>query len=593
MWRDYRTDAAIRIAAMYLVAAAVWILVTDYLVGSLAGSGEWITAAQTTKGIAFVVGSSVVIFVLVRQSIRRLSTASAEVELTEHLLNLSLEAAGNAAFNYEPVNRRIEFSPGIKALIGQSDTTLPIETWLNLIHPNDRRLAETAVRDHIRNHTDRFEATYRVRHLEGHHVWVMTRGHAIRDALGAVTKIVGVHTEVTDREGLRNQMERTNRALRALIQANRAIVREAEPQAIFDAVCRSLADAGGFPLVWIGRAERDEKKTARILASSGSHADILSDLQISWSSDVPEGRGLVGNAVRSGEIQFSTDLAADTRLAPWRQEVETSRFTAAIAAPIGPDQPAWGALAVYGETAEALGTTARDILINIAEDIWHAIHSLDREEQVRAATADRASLLERGARRERELLEKTIEALSRTIEKRDPYTAGHQRRVANLVVAIAKRLRLPQERIDNLRLGALVHDIGKIAIPAEILTKPEHLTAEEFALIQTHARNGYEIIRDVGLPDDIALSVLQHHERLDGSGYPDGLAGDSISLAGRVTAVADVVEAMTAHRPYRDAIDLGTVMEKLESGRDILFDGAVLDACRAALYQDGLKEQLQ
>lgn len=173
----------------------------------------------------------------------------------------------------------------------------------------------------------------------------------------------------------------------------------------------------------------------------------------------------------------------------------------------------------------------------------------------------------------------TIEAVSRTLEFRDPYTAGHQNRVGALAIAMAKRLGWPQERIEGLHLGSYVHDCGKIYVPAEILTRPGRLTRAEYEIIKEHPRIGAEILGQVDLPWPIVDMVRHHHERLDGSGYPDGLRGDQISLEARVLAVADVVEAMSSHRPYRPGLGMDYAAEEIKSNRERLYCPQAVDAC--------------
>lgn len=173
------------------------------------------------------------------------------------------------------------------------------------------------------------------------------------------------------------------------------------------------------------------------------------------------------------------------------------------------------------------------------------------------------------------------------MDKRDPYTAGHQKRVAELSQAIGRKLGLPEDRVKGLYLAGLIHDLGKISIPAEILSRPGTLSPKEFELIKDHARAGYDIIRDIAFPWPVADAVLQHHERLDGSGYPDGLSGDEILLEGQILAVADVVEAVCSHRPYRPAFGIEAALEVIEKGRGIQFGPDIVDACLALFREDG------
>lgn len=171
----------------------------------------------------------------------------------------------------------------------------------------------------------------------------------------------------------------------------------------------------------------------------------------------------------------------------------------------------------------------------------------------------------------------SIGAIAATVELRDPYIAGHQRRVARLAVAIAEEMQLPD--IEGLYFAGLVHDVGKVKVPIEILCKPGHLTEVEYALIQEHARAGHDILKVIEFPWPIADIVLQHHERLDGSGYPCRLKGDEILIEARILAVADVVEAMMYHRPYRAGLGKEAALAEIAKGRGTRFDPVTVDAC--------------
>lgn len=179
----------------------------------------------------------------------------------------------------------------------------------------------------------------------------------------------------------------------------------------------------------------------------------------------------------------------------------------------------------------------------------------------------------------RTLVNGSIEALARMSELRDAYTAGHQRGVASLACAIARELGLPNATVDNIRITGYLHDIGKVVVPAEILAKPGRLTDHEYALVQSHSRAGYDILKQVHFPGPIADVVLQHHERLDGSGYPDGLRGEAILQEAKILAVADVVEAMASHRPYRPARGIDAALEQISGDKGVRLDAAAVDAC--------------
>ena len=173
----------------------------------------------------------------------------------------------------------------------------------------------------------------------------------------------------------------------------------------------------------------------------------------------------------------------------------------------------------------------------------------------------------------------TIQAIALTVEKRDPYTSGHQRRVAKLTRAIAEAIGLSEDQIEGAHVAASIHDIGKISLPAEILSKPIQLSEIEISLIQAHAQAGYDILKGLDFPWPIADIIIQHHERMDGSGYPRGLSGDRISIEARIIGVADVVETMSSHRPYRPSMGIEKALEEITLNSGTLYDSQVVDAC--------------
>jgi len=180
-----------------------------------------------------------------------------------------------------------------------------------------------------------------------------------------------------------------------------------------------------------------------------------------------------------------------------------------------------------------------------------------------------------------------VQAVAGMVELRDPYTAGHQRRVAELAVAIGREMGLDERRLEGLLVTGLVHDIGKIQVPSEILSRPCKLSDLEFNLIKAHSYAGYDILKEIPFPWPVADTVHQHHERLDGSGYPRGLTGDEILLEARIISVADVVEAMASYRPYREAIPLDQVMAEIEHQAGTLYDPEVVSACLRLFREQG------
>lgn len=186
-------------------------------------------------------------------------------------------------------------------------------------------------------------------------------------------------------------------------------------------------------------------------------------------------------------------------------------------------------------------------------------------------------------------LEQTIAIMVKVAEMKDPYTVGHQARVSQLATAIAKKMNLPDEKVESIRIASLIHDVGKVSIPTEILNKPSRLTDSEFALIKRHPEVFYKSIKNIDFPVKVADIILQHHERVNGSGYPRGLKDDQILIEAKIVSVADVVESMSYKRPYRDALGLDKALEELSKNEGQLYEPEVVEVCKKLLKEDGFK----
>ena len=350
---------------------------------------------------------------------------------------------------------------------------------------------------------------------------------------------------------------------------------------LLQAICEAITHQSVYPLAWVGIAEDGPGKPVRVAAVSGSAANYLDGLRLSWSEDEPNGRGPTGICIRTRQVHLVEDTELSTVYRPWLDLSRQYGIRSSVSIYFDTNGGSRGALVVYASHPNAFEPVAIDVFQHLAEQIGHGMHAIEQEQQLEAER-------ERTARVELQLTEALstmVAPIVLAMEMRDPYTAGHQNRVAEIAVAIGREMGWPEGRLHGLRVAAQVHDIGKISIPAEILTKPGLLNAAEKAMINQHAETGYTILKDIPFVWPIAEIVRQHHEKMDGSGYPRGLMADEILPEAKVLAVADIVEAMASYRPYRPGIKLHLVLQQIEKDAGSLLDPEVVRIC-VSLFRD-------
>jgi putative nucleotidyltransferase with HDIG domain len=354
---------------------------------------------------------------------------------------------------------------------------------------------------------------------------------------------------------------------RAVLASTAALARSDNEDVLLKEVCEAAVLAGGYLLAWYGRVLTNGHFELTSVSSAGPEQGYLEDFNLDWSHDVTT-HSPGGMAVDCGEPVFTPDILTDERFAPWRDRANEYGIRSMVSIPVTVEGVLDGVLNIYAADAGAFDTTATDILSTLAQHLGVSMERLRANSRVNDA------------------LEGTIRVLTKALEARDAYTAGHQAGVAALAEHIAIRLGLRDRDVQGVRVAALVHDVGKIGVPTELLLKPGALREAEMQLIRDHAAIGQDVLSDVDFPWPIAEIVGQHHERLDGSGYPRALQADQILLAAKIIAVADVAEAMGRRRPYREAVGRAGTIEYLVSERDRLFDPDCVDAC-VAILQDG------
>lgn len=384
-----------------------------------------------------------------------------------------------------------------------------------------------------------------------------------------------------------SDLQKQNWALLAHAKASSALVRSNDRDDLISGVCNAIVNQPPYILAWVGLAMHDDLKTVQVVGTHGAAADYAKGIDVKWSPDTPTGQGPTGLCIQTSLPVLISDTDSDSRFSPWKERAKPYGIRSVIAVPIKDHEPqAIGALTVYANLPSAFGEIETQLFESLAKEIGFGLAAIEKQRLLDKEVKERERLNDQLVN----ALNTTIEAMSKTMEWRDPYTAGHQKKVALLSQAIARKLGWSEEKIRGLYLAALVHDMGKIATPAEILTKPSMLSETEMTLIKEHPKTGYDILKDIPFTWPIAQAVYQHHERLDGSGYPNGISGDAIISEARILAVADTIEAMTSHRPYRPGLGLGKAIElvKAEAGKSL--DSSICQVACELLEQDELKK---
>jgi putative nucleotidyltransferase with HDIG domain len=397
------------------------------------------------------------------------------------------------------------------------------------------------------------------------------------------TKPINQHNLSSD-SAIRDELEKRGWALSALSEAAAALARANSTELLIQEVCQAIAAQGPYVLAWVGQAQGDAFKTVKVVGVAGVASGYIKDIVVSWSNAEVTGRGPAGSCIRSNKTSVVIDDEIDPGFVAWRERAKEFGIRSAIGCPIpdGITGMPFGVLMVYSKVPNTFGSSEVQLFESLAKEIGFGLRSIERQHKLDDQIHEKEVTQERLAT----ALRATIEAMSKTMEWRDPYTAGHQKRVASIAMAIGRQLGWDNERIQAIYMAAMVHDIGKMAVPSEILTKPSRLTDLEMQMVQGHVEAGYQILKDIPFPWPIADMVRQHHERLDGSGYPLGLKDERISQEGRVLAVADTIEAMATHRPYRPAKGLNSAMDEIQAEAGTKLDAKVVEAA-FKLLEDG------
>jgi len=507
--------------------------------------------------------------------------AEEALRVSEERFALAVRGSNAGLWDWDIRDNSLYWSPRLKELLGYADDELDIDfdTFESHLHPDDRERTATAIEAHLKDR-ELYQVEQRLRTKSGEYRWFLARGQALWDENGNPLRMVGSTTDITDRKRAEEEVRRNLERIEALREIDIAITSTLDLTEVLDIILEELERVIPYHSAGIFLFSND---TARLAAGRG-FPDMERALQVSFPI---EEDALTCDLLREKRPLGLADAQADER---FLARGGTEYVRSWIGVPLIAKGEATGFLSIdhrepgiYGEErAEMAQTFASQAAIAIenARPYEDAQRELAERKRAEAALRQSHAMLQRA-------LEGTVHALASAVELRDPYTAGHQRQVARLACAIATEMDLDEERIEGLRLAALIHDMGKITIPTEVLSKPGELNNFEWGLIKAHPQIGHNLLKDLDFPWPLADIVLQHHERLDGSGYPQGLSGEEITLEARILAIADVVEAMASHRPYRPARGLDEALEEISQNRGRLYDAEAVDACLKLFTEKG------
>lgn len=567
------TNFALRVALVYTAISIVWIVGSDTVVDAFfsAASEHFV---QTLKGFLFVLVTALGLFLVLRASGQR------ELSLVQRLRD-AIYASRDGLWHWDISRDRIVATAGGDLELGwnAARTIRGMEGWKAAVHPEDWAGVQGLLDELNTADTDAWVLQQRFRTAKGDWHWIEIKGHVLsRSSDGTVEVMEGTYHSIDGLKRTQLSIERTNRALRILVAAYNAVASGRSSSGALALLVERIADAEDCPVAWVGEVRNDPDKHIVPFACAGPASAFVKTAEFRWD-DSPYGRGPSGTCIRKGEPSLVGDVLNSEGAAAWREELNHFGIRSGVSIPIEMADGQRFVLHVAGNSPQQFSDDDTDTYEMIAQVLRLMIDSADVAVRFSQSEIARLEIAER--------LQKAtsgvISALATVVEKRDPYTAGHQHRVAELAVAIGRELALSEDRLEGLRIGAWIHDVGKIGVPTEILSKPGRLDGAEIALIQRHAQIGYDIVKSIDFGWPIEKIVYQHHERIDGSGYPQGLKGEQIALEARIVAVADVIESMGTDRPYRAKIPWQAVIDEIESGRGTKYDENVVAAAFSVL----------
>jgi PAS domain S-box-containing protein/putative nucleotidyltransferase with HDIG domain len=457
--------------------------------------------------------------------------------------------------------------------------------YISVVFPEDRERVLHDFRDALERGCDSFSADYRIVTRSGEVRWVEDRVIFHRNESGAAILYQSNLLDITDRKNSEMRLREDEKHLALMYEVSLALMKELDMRILIRRILEKATELAGSTNGLISVLEEDGV-TLRNEWGTGVYTSLV-------GMKNPSESGFFGDVLSENR----RTVVEDYRVYSKRYNIPAYKdVTTVVGMPLYRGERRLGVLAIaFTHTARTFEESSLRLLDQFAASASIALENArlyeasQKELKERTIIEDNLRfqqlLVEDGYKKLRKTFEEVIHTMGQVVGKKDPYTIRHQERVARLACGICGKMGLDEQKCKGASIAGLVHDVGKIEVPGEILSKPGRLTSVEFELIKTHARSSFDILREIDFPWPVAEIAHQHHERMDGSGYPRGLKGGDILLEARILGVADVVESMSSHRPYRPSLGIKAAMEEIEKNRGALYDPEVVDACLALLEE--------
>jgi len=582
---------------------------------------------------------------------REMAEIADALRISEERHRLIIDYSLDMIYTLDTDGKFLFVSPASQRIMGYPPSELQGRTFRSFVHPDDVPVVERALKDFIQTGRFTLGLEYRTKHANGDWRWHTTSGNRVLDENGTFLYFVGITHDITERRNIAESLKMLTLRYEAILAAVPDIIVEVDENKVYTWANRSALEFFGKDVVgkeasFFFEGEQDTYNTVQPLFDGEEQVIYVESWQrrkngekrlLAWWCRVLKDKD--GNV--KGALSSARDITDSRQVEKIIQESEALYRTLVETSPdaIGLMDMNGAiiminkqALDVFGfaPTEDLIGRNIMDLVApenynNVLENMeklqkskilrnWEITSFkkdgrpfylelsssmlLDEEGNPKSVLTVFKDITERKLAEEKLLksygslkktLDDAINTMVKIVETRDPYTAGHQQNVAALATAIAREMRLPDNRIDQIRTAAVIHDIGKMYIPSDILSKPGRLSDIEYSLIKTHPQYGFDIVKGMDFHRSIAQAILQHHERLDGSGYPAGIKGEDMILEAKILVVADVIEAMAADRPYRPALGVEKALEEISKNRGRLYDPDVVDACLSLFNSGGFK----